>query len=485
MEPWIQGEIDLEGALVHMGAEQKAFMECTDRIACAAGGFRSGKSVAACCFEILLGQRIPNSFHLIGRLTAPALRDTTQKTFMELVPRDWVQQWKEAENRMIFKNGSEYLFRHLDLTNPELAGHIRSLNLTSFLVDQSEEISEGTFNTLLGRLSRKTNPRVHAGRLVLNPAGQDWNWRKFFDPDRAGIFKEFRGFVIPTQANAHNLPEGYVDDLISAYPADWAERFIYASFADFSDLVYKDFNHKMHVYDARTFNPPKHWPIYCGVDIGGVDPWAWVYMAVDPDNGSIFFFDEIYERGILIKSLAELHFEIIDGRNFAGLAYDYENQQAAMEMEDHGITGTPAIKQVMPGIFKFGQYLHPTDMLASPFNGVRPSPRMYISTKCVNMIREFGGYKWEKNRKGEATGVPADGNDHAMDAARYAVHTFRPEPAKWQKDRLSERPGLNMMSRVYWLKEQERRAEEEKTGKTQNSPFLPPKRRVPFSRLWR
>jgi phage terminase large subunit len=44
-----------------------------------------------------------------------------------------------------------------------------------------------------------------------------------------------------------------------------------------------------------------------------------------------------------------------------------------------------------------------------------------------NLKREFYSYQWKKRADGESTGEPQDGNDHIMDALRYAIDDlYRP-----------------------------------------------------------
>jgi hypothetical protein len=389
------------------------------------------------------------------------LRETTQSTYLALCPREIVRETLEVRdgkpNKLLFKNGSEVLFRHLDITDADIQGWIRSLNLTSFLVDQAEEISEGTFNTLVGRLSLKTEPMVQFGRLVLNPAGHDWIWQRFFNPKRKEVWHKNAGFALKTTDNAHNLTAAYLTSLTDNYPADWAERFINGSFAEFSDAVYKEFNPDIHVWDSMEWLPPKEWPVIVGMDIGGIDPWSLSFIAVEPKTGTLFLFDEMYQASILVRDIADKFNEIMEDRVLDGLAYDYENQQAALELGECGVGGAPAIKEVRPGIFKVGQYLHPSKsvplrlfsegkILESP----GPGPRLYISNRCENHIRELGSYKWEKDRKGDLTGKPQDGNDHSCDSLRYAIHTFRPEPTAAEDPKAYENPNLDVKSRLYW-----------------------------------
>lgn len=458
MQGIIQGEVNFETALARILPKQKDFISAVEKYVAYVGGFGSGKTVAGCLAMILIGQAIPNSLILVSRLNYPALKDTTRRTFLELFPQDWVatKGWKETENRLIAQNGTEYLFRHLDMADTHQKAHIRSLNLTAWLVDEASEIPEDVFLTLAGRLRRK-NANAHFGRLVGNPAGQDWLYKRFFDPRRPPAWmKAHRGITAPTTENIH-LPADYVEDKLAIYPSDWVERYIYGSFADFSDLIYKDFDYRVHVMETGVkcalFNgnmePPHDWPTIIGIDIGGVDPWAFLFIKVAP-NGMLFVMNEIYQSGILIRDLAEEYFRIMEGHSFEGMAYDYENQQAAYELGYYDINGTNAIKDVKPGIFKVGQYLHPDSRLVNPFTGHEPSPRLFIAARCTNLIRELSTYKWAKDRYGVATGDPVDKDNHAPDALRYAIHTFRPEPQKVIPLEKWQAPELDALSRMFW-----------------------------------
>lgn len=459
MQGIIQGEVTFEEALARVLPKQKDFISAVQKYVAYVGGFGSGKTVAGCLAMILIGQAIPNSLILVSRLNYPALKDTTRRTFLELFPEDWLapKGWKETENRLIARNGTEYLFRHLDMADTHQKAHIRSLNLTAWLVDEASEIPEDVFLTLAGRLRRK-NAKAHFGRLVGNPAGQDWLFKRFFDPRRSPAWmKAHHGITAPTTENIH-LPADYVEDKLAIYPPDWVERYIYGSFADFSDLIYKDFDYRIHVLepglDKREFfeggtEPPPNWPTIVGIDIGGVDPWSFLFIKVAP-NGMLFVMDEIYQSGILIKDLAERYYGIMEGHAFDGMAYDYENQQAAYELGYYDINGTNAIKDVKPGIFKVGQYLHPDSRLVNPFTGKSPSPRLFIAARCTNLIRELSTYKWAKDRYGVPTGDPVDRDNHSPDALRYAIHTFRPEPLKISPLEKWQAPELDELSRLFW-----------------------------------
>jgi hypothetical protein len=221
------------------------------------------------------------------------------------------------------------------------------------------------------------------------------------------------------------LPEEYIENLVNLYPQDWADRFIHGHFSDFTDLVYKEFTEDSHVWDARRCHaifgglpePPATWPVIVGMDIGSdVDPWAVCLIAVAP-NGMLFQFAEVYGTSLLIRTIAAELKQKLGGRNIEGLAYDYANRQAALELAEYGIDGFPAIKEVRPGLFKCAQYMHIDPRLEHPFNPkILGAPRFYMSSECLHARRETSGYKWGKDRSGNLSGEPSHENSHSPDS---------------------------------------------------------------------
>ncbi len=460
------GEIDLGYAIENLLPKQQQFIQSSELAVAYVGAQATGKSVVLCVSALVNALNEPNGFSLIGRLTIPALQSSTEKTFLELCPVDLLQGgmkgWLSSSHRVILTNGHEIVFRHLDIHDPKVSGHIKSMNLSAAYVDELTEITEETYFLILGRLRRKT-AKVHRFRGASNPNGHDWVWRNFFGPNRK---PNHVGIPVDIRENIR-LPEGYVENLENIYPLDWKERFLRGSFADFSDLVYKDFREDTHVWHAsgswEVFggrdNPPPDWPVIIGIDVGGGDegdPWAIVLIAVGPD-GSLYQFAEVYGTGLRVEPISWQVHGFLEGHSLSGMAYDYAQRAAAQELGEYGLHGVPAIKEITPGLMKTAQYMHIDGRLEHPFLGGRKgAPRYFVSDRCQHTIKELSAYKWGKDRAGRPTGLPSHENSHLPDAIRYAIHTFRPEARELPIISRHENPNLSPASREYWRYEDQR-----------------------------
>lgn len=51
-----------------------------------------------------------------------------------------------------------------------------------------------------------------------------------------------------------------------------------------------------------------------------------------------------------------------------------------------------------------------------------------VTKRSINLIKEYRNYLWMTDKEGKIINVPEGGLDHALDAVRYALETFRPMP---------------------------------------------------------
>ena len=494
---YYSGELEFNDVIKNLDRmpKQREFI-ASKSFGCAyVGGEGSAKTSGLMTSCILNAADDPGGMSLVGRLNMPALETTTLQTFLELVPADW-GTWAEAKKIWTFENGHQVLFRHLDITDPKVAGHIKSLNLSKAYVDEASEVDEKVILLLVGRLRRKTKSR-RILRLGSNPAGHDYMWRWFFDPNRKPDWKRlYQGISASSMENVF-LPEEYLANRIATYPKDWADRFIHGFFTDFTDLVYKEFTELTHVYDdtqhwdifGGSNTPPLDWPIIVGMDIGSGaegDPWALTIAASAPD-GRQYQFAEIYDVDLRIANIAEQLHTHLQGRVLEGLAYDYAQRAAAQELDEHGIFGVPANKERRPGLFKTEQYMHIDPRLDHPFNKtVNGSPRYFVAKSCTNTTSDLSGYKWPKDRAGQPKNDFSTNHEHshAPDAIRMKLHTFRPLPMEIVEGKKWQKPGLDFMSKIYWQQKEVADEKQAKAERMKRTPFHSSRKGLSSARPW-
>jgi phage terminase large subunit len=485
------GEITLQDAIAGLEKLPKAkeFMLSKHFGTAFVGGEGSAKTVTlmTCCILNALAE--PDGMSLVGRLNMPALESTTMRIFLELVPADY-GEWSESKKIWTFNNGHPVLFRHLDITDPKVFGHIRSLNLSKAYIDEASEIEEKVFLLLIGRLRRKSSVRKII-RLSSNPAGHDYMWRHFFDPNRKEEWKRLFYGVGARSADNTFLEAGYLDRQKALYPPDWYERFSLGHFTDFTDLVYKEFTELTHVYDdtqhwaifGDSDKPPAGWPCIVGMDIGSGsegDPWALPIISISPD-GALYQFAEIYGVDLRIAPIATELQHHLEGRTLEGLAYDYAQRAAAQELDEHGIYGVPAIKERRPGLFKVEQYMHVDPRLTHPFNNTQGAPRYFVAKSCTNTITELSGYKWPKDRSGNPKNDFTTNHEHSHmpDGIRYAIHTFRPTPADIVAAKKWDNPSLPIMSKVFWQAKEQADQKVARLNRLSRTPFKSTRQVIP------
>ena len=139
---------------------QKQFLELGDHnsdidVALYQGGFGSGKTFSGSLLGIILALKYPKIRGLVGAQTFVLVRDTTLVSYFEHLDKMGLEGGKDynflkAECKLVFTNGSEILFRHLE--EPD---KLKSLNLGFVELEEMSDIPRSTFDMLLGRLRQE------------------------------------------------------------------------------------------------------------------------------------------------------------------------------------------------------------------------------------------------------------------------------------------------------------------------------------------
>ena len=393
------------------------------------GGLGNGKTFAGCLKAItrISDPKESPQLGLVARQTYPELRDSTQRTFFELlhlmgfVP-GYHYEYRKQENRMTFKNDHEIIFRSLDDS-----AKLLSINLGWYYIDQAEETSEEIMLTLLGRLRAVAKPQCW---ITGNPLGHNWVWRRFIHDPIDG----HKMYSAPSNENDANLPDGYIESLEKNYNEIWINRYLHGSWDAFEGQIYPDYEPKIHVVPDRMV--PKERPRIIAIDHGRTNPTAVLWGAMDNDD-CIWIYREHYEAGQPVEfnaniinayrneALAEVY--IIDPSTGAGKKDDPET--IGNRYRDLGVPVGRAWNDVPGGIDKVTEFLR--------------HKKIKIMKSCQNIQREIVNYQWEQPSPSRVDlnqpEKPLKKDDHAMDALRYMVayayDQGRPIPKKNHEER--------------------------------------------------
>lgn len=282
---------------------QREFMEVPHSynldVAVYQGGFGSGKTFCGALLGIMLALKTPGIRGLVGAQTFPLVRDTTLATYFEhldsLNYKEGVDyNYKKSEAKLLFKNGSEILFRHFDEPSK-----LKSLNLGFVEIEEMSDVPEETFYMLLGRLRQSginkyrlfghTNPELNKG----------WIYKNFVEQPK----DNYRLIIAPTTQNRF-LPDSFIDSLKDAYDEEYYKINVLGEFGEYTKgLVVKGFSNKNIQETFYDKNETLH--ISCDFN---VDPMSWV-LAHKSDE-KVFFIDEIVlENTTVIQAVNYFHYK--------------------------------------------------------------------------------------------------------------------------------------------------------------------------------
>jgi phage terminase large subunit len=144
-----------------------------------------------------------------------------------------------------------------------------------------------------------------------------------------------------------------------------------------------------------------------GLDFGySNDPTA--IIAIYKYNSG-FILDEIcYQKGLSNKQIADL----LNNQPKSLVIADSAEPKSIDEIRSYGVNITPSIKG-QGSLNKGIQYVQ--------------DQRISMTKRSVNLIKEYRNYLWKTDKDGKILNVPEDIYNHAMDALRYGLDSYKPK----------------------------------------------------------
>lgn len=360
---------------------------------------------------------------LILRRTMPELREIIDKS-RELYPKAFPgAKYREVEKLWNFPSGAKVEFGFLEKDADVYRYQGQAYSWIGF--DEIQHLpTEFAWNYMASRL-RTTDPEiVECLRATANPggAGAAWVYKRYIDPSPSN--ETFRGAdgltrkFIPARLkdNPYLAKDGRYEQMLKSLPPTLRQQLLEGNWDVSEGAAFTEFDPVVHT--ITPFEIPLHWERVKGIDYGYASESACVWGAVDPEDGTLIIYRELYRKGLLGTDLAEMltNMELQDPISVAGVL-----DTACWNRT--GMTG-PTVGETL---LKAGHKLRRADknrkqgkIQVHEYLKLSQSgrPRLQIFNTCPNLIRELQSIPLDKR---DPEDVDTHAPDHAYDALRYLI----------------------------------------------------------------
>ena len=387
------------------------------------GGSAGGGKSYAMIVDPLRFAHKPAHRALILRRSMPELRELIDKS-RELYPKAFPGcKYREVEKLWNFPSGAKIEFGFLERDADVYRYQGQAYSWIGF--DEITHLpTEFSWNYLASRL-RTTDPEITPYmRCTANPGGVGAHWvkKRYISP--APPNDSFLGTDVITrkliparlQDNPYLAYDGIYEQMLKSLPPAQRKQLLEGDLDVAEGAAFTEFERPLHV--IAPFEIPIHWERIKGIDYGYASESCCIWGAVDPSDGTLIIYRELYRKGLLGTELAQLltEMEISDPMSVRGV----------LDTACWSRTGTtgPTVGETL---VRAGHKLRPADknriagkIQIHEYLKLQNSgrPRIQIFNTCPNLIRELQSIPLDKNNPED---VDTHASDHAYDALRYLV----------------------------------------------------------------
>ena len=385
----------------------------------AAGG---GKSYAMLIDPLRFAHRSAHRA-LILRRSMPELRELIDKS-RELYPKAFPGcKYKEVEKLWNFPSGAKVEFGFLERDADVYRYQGQAYSWIGF--DEITHLpTEFGWNYLASRL-RTTDPEiVPYMRCTANPGGVGATWvkKRYIDPyppneSFVGEDNLTRKFI-PARLddNPYLAKDGRYEEMLKALPATQRRQLLEGNWDVNEGAAFTEFETDVHV--VTPFEIPISWERVKGIDYGYASESSCIWGAVDPSDGTLIIYRELYQKGLTGVDLGEriTQMELSDPYSVQGV----------LDTSAWARTGTTG-PTVGESLIRAGHKLRRADknriqgkIQIHEYLKVQQSgrPRLQILNTCPNLIRELQSIPLDRSNPED---VDTHAPDHAYDALRYLI----------------------------------------------------------------
>lgn len=355
------------------------------RIKIIQGGSSAGKTFAILLILIDRAQSEDNKVFSVVSESLPHLKRGVIRDFLNIMINHKYYDadcWNATDNIYTFPSTNTKIefFSAKDLDK------VRGPRRNDLFINECNNVPYGVFT----QLSLRTEGNIY---LDYNPVSEFWVNEEILP-------KRPHDFIVLTYKDNEGLPESIVEDLESH--KDNANFWKVYGLGLLGSLVGQIFNDWKIIEDI----PHEARLERIGLDFGYTnDPTA--AIGIYYYNGG-YILDEIaYEKGLSNKVISD----ILDNYSQVVVGADAAEPKSIDEIKAYGHSIVPAKKG--PGSINQGIQLV-------------QQQRISITSRSLNLIKEYRNYTWKTDDYGKPTHSPIDLFNHLMDAIRYGFQTMEP-----------------------------------------------------------
>jgi len=401
---------------------QTDFLAAPERDVLYGGAAGGGKSYAMLIDPLRFAHRSAHRA-LILRRSMPELRELIDKS-RELYPRAFPGcKYKEVEKLWSFPSGAKVEFGFLERDADVYRYQGQAYSWIGF--DEITHLpTEFGWNYLASRL-RTTDPEIETYmRCTANPGGVGATWvkKRYIDPHPpnetfTGTDRLSRKFIpARLEDNPYLAYDGRYEEMLKALPPTQRKQLLEGNWDVNEGAAFTEFDLDVHV--ITPFAIPISWDRVKGIDYGYASESACIWATVDPTDGTLIVYRELYRKGLTGVDLGAIitQMELEDPYSVQGV----------LDTAAWAKTGTTG-PTVGESLVRAGHKLRPADknriqgkIQIHEYLKVQQSgrPRLQILNTCPNLIRELQSIPLDKTNPED---VNTHAPDHAYDALRYLI----------------------------------------------------------------
>lgn len=353
------------------------------------GGQGAGKTYAIMTLLVGYCESYPDAKVTVVGVSYNHLKDGAISDFKNIMKETnrWDDtKWNKSELFFAFQNGSELQFRSFD----KISG--RGPRRDVVYVNEADALTYETFGNIANRSK-------DFAIIDFNPVAKFWAHEELVEKQ-----SKRTSFLILNFEDNEALPPQERDNIEShrplpgEEPSNWWLVYGLGQIGSLEGNIY----HGWEMVDRAEIEHTGQLIRY-GLDFGFSNDETALVAVYEMPDGKTGLIELIYEKGLL-------------GSQYAGAL-----EKAGID-PNVLIVADSARPEIIAEIKAAGYRIIGADKApGSVLRGIDYVSQCQIVYAGENLRREYLSYAWRKKRSGEVLDEPQDGNDHLMDAIRYAI----------------------------------------------------------------